>query len=406
MGDEIDVAVVGAGAAGIAAARRLAGAGRRVRVLEALPRLGGRAHTVQARGLPLDLGCGWLHSAGRNPLVAQAEAIGMVVDRGESAWGVQLRNLGFSLADQQAARAAYAAMEERLHGEVPDDRAGAAIAPDDRWRPFCDALSGFVNGDELDLLSAADLLAYDDHATDDNWRVAEGYGTLLSRLGGSLDVLLDTKVSAVDICGSGVVVETSRGTLRAGAAIVAVPTPVLASGAIRFAPSVDPHLHAAACLPLGLANKLFLWMPDPEAVPPESHLLGDPHRAETGSYYLRPLGHPVIECFFGGRGARALEAAGDGAMEAFAREELARLLGSAFAAKVQPIAATAWGREPTIGGSYSHAVPGHADARAVLAEPPSERLLFAGEACSPRDFSTAHGAWMSGIAAAERLLAP
>ena len=67
----------------------------------------------------------------------------------------------------------------------------------------------------------------------------------------------------------------------------------------------------------------------------------------------------------------------------------------------QSLAVTRWGQEPTILGSYSHALPGHANQRAVLARPVSDRLCFAGEACSPEDFSTAHGAWQSGIAAAD-----
>lgn len=405
MRNQVDVAVVGGGAAGIAAARRLHDHGSNVLLLEALPRLGGRAHTVSRKGLALDLGCGWLHSAERNPMVDRAEAAGFTVDRRPSAWGEQYLNLGFSLAEQRAAGAAYAAMERRLHGEVPDDRAAAVIPEEDPWRPYCDALSGVINGAELDIISARDLLAYDDHATELNWRLPAGYGTLIARLGERIPLALGTPVSRIDDRGADILIETARGTVRARAAIVAVSSAVLASGAIRFEPALDAHLHAAACLPLGLADKLYLHMAEPDAVPAESHLLGNPRSATTGSYYLRPFGWPVIECFFGGKGARALEEAGDGAAEALAREELGRLLGASFVGTLAPIAQTAWGKEPSILGSYSHALPGQAHARATLAEPPSERLLFAGEACSAHDFSTAHGAWLTGEAAAERLIA-
>ena len=136
-------------------------------------------------------------------------------------------------------------------------------------------------------------------------------------------------------------------------------------------------------------------------MPAESHLLGRLDRAATGSYYLRPFGRPVIECFLGGANARALEKAGAVAAIAFAIGELRDLLGGNFARGLTPIAVTHWGLEPTIGGSYSHACPGHAGARAVLAAPVNERLCFAGEACSAHDYSTAHGAWESGIAAAD-----
>jgi monoamine oxidase len=96
-----------------------------------------------------------------------------------------------------------------------------------------------------------------------------------------------------------------------------------------------------------------------------------------------------------------LEQAGAEAAYEFVIGELRDLLGADFARGLTPITATRWAHEPTIGGSYSHALPGHADARAVLARPVSERLCFAGEACSRTDFSTAHGAWQTGLVAAD-----
>jgi monoamine oxidase len=108
----------------------------------------------------------------------------------------------------------------------------------------------------------------------------------------------------------------------------------------------------------------------------------------------------VIECFLAGANARALERAGDAAATAFVIDELRALLGADFARGLVPLAVTRWGQAPSIGGSYSHALPGHAESRALLATPVSARLCFAGEACSPADFSTAHGAWQTGIAAA------
>jgi monoamine oxidase len=398
---ELDVAIVGAGAAGIAAGRRLVAQGRSVLVVEAQARLGGRARTESVQGMPLDFGCGWLHSAKRNPLTRIAEAEGLAVDRRPSAWRRQLGDLGFPPDEQKAAWRAYQAFVERLHRNPPaSDRAGDAMPADDPWRPFVDAFSSYVNGAELDRLSVADFLAYDDAASDDDWRLPGGYGAFIAGLGAQLPTALATTVRTVSH-GSGVTLETDRGTIRARAAIVTVPTSVLARGAIGFEPAVDDHLQAAARLPLGLADKVFLALADPGAAPAESHLLGRPDRAETGSYYIRPLGRPVIECFLGGALARSLETRGPSAAVAFVTEELSRLLGADFVRGLSPIAVTRWAQEPFVGGSYSHALPRCADARAVLARPVSERLCFAGEACSTRDYSTAHGAWSSGLAAAD-----
>jgi monoamine oxidase len=397
----VEVAIVGGGASGIAAARRLVERGHSVLVLEALSRLGGRAHTIELHGSPFDLGCGWLHSAERNPLAALAEAQGRPLDRSEGAWRRQLHDIDFPEKDQNAAWSAYVRLGDRLRrAPPPSDRAGDAVARDDPWRPFLDGLSSFLNGVELDQLSVRDFLAYDDAASETNWRLPGGYGAFIGDQAAGLPVALGTRVTSV-VEGDGVELETDRGTIRARAAIVSVSSNVLARGDIRFSPAIDDHLQAASRLPLGLANKVFLAMSEPDAVPAESHLLGQLDRAGTGSYYLRPFGRPVIEAFLGGALARDLEAAGDAAAIDFVSRELGDLLGGDFVRSLTPLAVTGWGREPTIGGSYSHAEPGHASARAVLARPAGARLCFAGEACSPRDYSTAHGAWQSGVAAAD-----
>ncbi|HEX3835523.1 MAG TPA: FAD-dependent oxidoreductase [Steroidobacteraceae bacterium] len=401
MSDRVDVAVVGGGAAGIAAARRLTELRRSVLLIEALPQLGGRARTAILQGLPLDLGCGWLHSARRNVLVTLAEAQGQPLDRREAAWQRQLHNLDFPVREQQAAWAAYEQLGERLHRQPPrSDTAGDALAADDRWRPFIDGVSSYINGTELDQLSVADYLAYEDASTDDNWRLPSGYGAFIVSLGAGLATALATRVEGLTQ-NTDIVLQTDRGTLHARAVIVAVSTTVLAQGRIRFSPAVDEHLQAASRLPLGLADKVFLSIAEPAAVPAESHLLGSYDRTATGSYYLRPFGRPVIECFLGGAWARELEHSGAAAAAAFAIGELRELLGADFARGLAPLAATRWAHEATIGGSYSHALPGHAAARALLARPVSERVCFAGEACSRTDFSTAHGAWRSGLDAAD-----
>jgi monoamine oxidase len=402
MDREAEVVVIGAGAAGIAAARRLKDRGRHVLLVEAMARVGGRAHTVMAGGYHLDLGAGWLHSAERNPLAILAETCGAAVDRSPAAWGRQLRNLGFPVADQRAAWEAFATLEQALHNDPPaDDRAGSGIARDHPWRGYIDMISGALNGAELDCVSARDFLCYEDYSSDRNWRLPGGYGSLVADSAEGLAIALGTRVTAIDDRGRRVAIATDRGRIEAGAAIVAVPTTILARGGIAFPDGADDHLHAAACLLLGRVDKLFLALADCDAVPPEAHLVGNPHTAETGSYYLRPFGRPVIECFYGGIIARQLEEEGDAGRAAFALQELAALLGGDIAGKLTPLAGSWWHKEPSIGGAYSYALPGHADKRAVLARPVNERLVFAGEACSAHDFTTVHGAWASGIAAAD-----
>jgi monoamine oxidase len=267
-----------------------------------------------------------------------------------------------------------------------------------------DAISTWANGVELDRLSILDHWRYRDSGV--NWRMLEGYGTLIAACGAEVPTRLGTVVEAIDHSGRRVRVTTNRGTLSARAVIVTVPTSLLAGEAIRFSPPLPEKLAAAAGLPLGVANKLFLRLDGPgEDFPADRHTLGRTDRTETGSYLFRPHGWPVVLGYFGGRLATALERQGPPAMTEFALEELAGVYGGDIGRRLSFIAASAWVGDPFARGAYSHALPGHAGDRAILAAPVENRLFFAGEACSAEDFSTAHGAWLTGHAAAEAALA-
>jgi monoamine oxidase len=128
-------------------------------------------------------------------------------------------------------------------------------------------------------------------------------------------------------------------------------------------------------------------------------------RTAMGTYHIRPFGQPCIEGFFGGRFAQSLEDTGDGAIAAEGINEIVSILGNDFRRKLKPLAESRWAHDPFARGSYSHALPGHAGDRAVLAAPVEGRLFFAGEATSPEFFSTAHGARDSGERAAGEVMA-
>lgn len=401
-----DVVIVGAGAAGIGAARALAGRGLDILVIDALDRIGGRAHSVRFGDWAIDLGCGYLHSAERNGWAAIGEDLGFAIDRSDPGWSRQYRDLGFSADEQRTASEAFDAFVERLRADPPEsDRAADRLVADGPWNAYIEALSAYINGTGFGHVSAADYLAYDAAASDANWRVRDGYGALIAAaLPDGIALRLGCPVSLIDHEGSVLTLETTAGTIRASRVIVTVPTSVIASGALAFRPALDAKRDAAAVLPLGLADKIFLAVDRPEDFPCEAHLLGNPHSAETGSYQLQPMGHPVVEGFFGGRAAAMLEQLGQRGAAAFAIDELAGLLGSDIRDRLMPLGGSAWGAIPWIEGGYSHALPGQAGQRAVLAAPVDDRIFFAGEACSAADFSTAHGALETGRGAARALL--
>jgi monoamine oxidase len=407
---EVDVAVIGAGSAGIAAGRRVANAaGVSVLVLEARERAGGRTWTVENIGYPLDLGGEWLHSADRNVLTAIAEDLGFEIYRRRPDWTTRLRNSGLSIAEEQdwlADREAHYAARHRAALEPEDRPASTTLTPGGRWNALYDATSTWGNAVELEKLSVKDNDRYEDSGV--NWRVHRGYGTLLTTLAADLPIAFGAAVSRIDHRGRDIAIDTSRGRVRARRVIVALPTSILAAEDVAFDPVLPTKLDAAHGLPLGLANKLFFGFDGDMADIDEAGdigLAGSTTRRETMSYQVRPFGRPIIQCFFGGEFAAGLEREGFAAMAAFATDELAALRGNGIRKQLTPLAASSWRADPFARGSYSYATPGHADDRAVLAAPVDDRIFFAGEATSLNFFSTVHGAFETGLRAAEEALA-
>ncbi len=404
----VDVAIIGAGAAGLGAARRLTDAHPPVDVvvLEARERPGGRAHTLTGRsGAAIDLGCGWLHSADQNAWVKIAEQQGFTVDASLPAWTRQALDVNFPRDEQRAYRKAFEDFEGRLATAAaePDRPASELMDPAQaRWRPLLNAFSGYYNGAPFDDISVHDYSAY--QPTDENWRVREGYGAAMTAFAADLPILYGAEVTRLDRSGAVLKIDSRAGSVEARAVVVAVPTGVLAHGALRFDPPLTDKLEAAEALPLGHVNKAFLRLAEPDALPIDSHLFGRTDTADTGSYTLRPMGNAVIEGFFGGDLAGALEREGEGAFCAFATDELVALLGSGMPSTLRPIAESRWASDPFSRGAYSHARPGMSGMRVVLARPVENRIFFAGEACSPHAFSTAHGAYETGVAAADAVI--
>jgi monoamine oxidase len=403
---EVDVAVIGAGAAGIAAGRRLAESKLNFVLLESRSRIGGRAWTQTVGGFAQDMGCGWLHSGDINPWTQIAEATGFSVDRTPAPWTTDKRDISFTeeeFRDYRSAVSAFYARLDQASGSAHDRPASDFLEPGGRWNALINAVSTYANGAELELVSLRDVSQYADDNV--NWRVREGYGAMIAAYGSALPVALDCTVDCIDGTGRALKIATSRGQLTAKIAIVTVPTAHLSHEAIRFVPALPEKLEAASGLPLGLADKVVLAIDRPEDIPEESRVFGRTDRIGTGAYHLRPFGRPVIEGYFGGQLARDLEAEGEGAIARFAIEELVGRLGSGIRARLRPLIATAWSNDIHALGSYSHALPGKADLRQLLARPVDNRVFFAGEACSAESFSTAHGAYETGIVAAEAAVA-
>lgn len=405
MNTDIDIAVVGAGAAGIAAVRALRGSSYSVLLLEASQRVGGRAWTVDCgRGLDLDLGCGWLHSAERNPWAAIAADAGVPVDKRDPAWGAQYQDRGFSAEEQKQARQALKSWGSAMRGvaSAHDSALEAAVGISPAaWLAYVEQVAGRISGKPLSGISASDYTAYRDAETPGDWRLQQGLGRLITAsLPDDALLRLATPVTEVKLEKGGVALQTARGTVRSRVVILTVSTNVLSSGDMILPEALTSWRSAAVDLSMGANEKLFLEVLEDGLFEVETRVIGNPRATRTGAYYLRPLGMGVVEGFFGAEAAEWIASQGPAGAFALAIEELANLFGADIYRKVRPLVVSNWSRAPWIQGGYSCAVPGRAEARDLIARPFDGRIFFAGEATHASDFSTVHGAFASGVRAA------
>jgi len=403
---DTQVAIIGGGAAGVAAGRRLQQAAVDCLVIEARPRLGGRAFSVDdGAGNMIDLGCGWLHSADRNPWVKVAEAQGRTIDKSMPPWQRRALPVGFPPAEQEDFGKAQRAYFDRLSAAAKgaDTVASDYLEPGGRWNNLINAICTYISGGDADRLSVKDFENYDGDEL--NWRVVEGYGAAIAAHGEGLRTVFDCPLLQIDHSGKRMKIETARGAISADQVIVTLPASIIGDKEYLFSPALPKKTEAARGLPLGLNDKLFLSLEMAEEFDKDTRIFGSTDRAEIAMFHMRPFGRPQIEVYFGGRNAWRLEEGGDQAFFDFAVADLTRLLGSSFARRVKLLHIHRWGADPFARGSYSYALPGKVDCRATLAAPVDNRLFFAGEACSKHDFSTAHGAYLTGVAAADDVIA-
>jgi len=409
-GADLDVAIIGAGAAGIAAARRIAAANRRFVLLEASDRIGGRCVTDTATfGVPFDLGAHWIHRPDGSQLTGATQTTGFEIyaaPRGQTV-RVGPRNARDSELETfipslvRARRAIVDAGRGRADGPA------ARVLPADLgdWRSTIEFVLGpFACGKDLASVSVVDLARVPERDNDAFCR--QGYGALIAKLAAGLPVRLSTPVSRIEWDRGGVEVVTAKGQVRARSAIVTVSTNVLTSGKITFKPEIARRqLDAAAALSLGSDDHIAFDMPrNPMNLQRDDLVFEKSPGNRTAALLANVSGTSLQMVEVAGDFGRELSSKGEGAMIEFTREWIASLFGANAKNAIKRSYATRWNEDPFVLGAMSVAAPGSADARKILAEPFAGRVWLAGEALHETQWGTVNGAWESGQRTAEAAL--
>jgi monoamine oxidase len=406
---EADIVVIGAGAAGIAAARRIMAANRRVVVVEAANQVGGRCITDTATfDVPFDRGARWMHNPDINPMVRLARNAGLDFVAAPPGQKLRIGRRNARAGETEEFLAALVranrAIDDASRGKA--DVSCASVLPKDLgdWAGTAEFVLGAnATGKDLKDVSVIDKT----RAQERNAAIAcrQGLGTLIAKLGEPIPISLSTPASHLAWSGRDVTVETPAGKIAARAAIITVSSNVLTAGNIRFTPELPKRqLDAAAKLSLGSYDHIVLQLPgNPLGLARDDIIIEQSNSTRTGLLFANIGGSSLCSIDVAGSFGRDLSAQGEKAMAAFAVEWLTKLFGSEIAAAVKKSSATRWNAAPFALGAMSVAAPGAQPSRKILTEPVG-CMFLAGEATHETLWGTVDGAWESGERAAEAAL--
>jgi monoamine oxidase len=412
---DTDVLIVGAGAAGLAAAQKLLKAGKSVIVCEARNRTGGRAFTDTSLSQPFDAGASYIHWGEHNPWTSLARLNHVPLIPDPEGGSLTVFENGQRLASDKRAirRRGFQELGEALEKPVTTDMSmlnkATTLSPEAVMA--AQGIARFSLGEEPSNVSIADY-----HAlwSGDDYQVQGGYGALVQKANAQVRVSLSTPVEHIVWNGKGVIAHTPRGNIRAQYLILTVPIGVLKAERIRFTPPLpDAFLSALTGLRMGALTKMALEI-DASALPSDVsdqiHLnsQGGENSTDISIEFVRSphvgKGKALALAVLGGDGARALCEAGEAAALDLFSQTLHAAMGSHIRAPLYNGRLANWYKDPFALGSYALATPSSTAFRTVLKTPIGNRIFYAGEATAGGGAMTVGGATLEGRRVASDIL--
>lgn len=417
----VEVIVVGAGVSGIGAAAALQRLGATVTILEGRDRIGGRLRTDWSMGAPFEIGAGWVHGPSpENPAKQLTDAVGAeyVVTDDESAIYYHADGEPFSDDDYDDISQSWESVLDHINDEydwndprsleqaIRDYRPDHLEDPRIRW--VFSAWTEFNSGGPIDDLSAP-MFNWDDAFDGADVVVTTGYDELLKPLAVGLDIRLEHNASAINYdSDDGVTVATDQGDFEADYCICTVPLGVLKAGAIDFSPALPKKRRRAIDrLGFGSFTKLAMKFDQPfwDIDTQYFGIITEP--VGRWNYWMNYRTFSPENILLGlsvGAYGPVADQMTDDEMVADGLDVLRQVWGDDVGQPTQ-VLATHWSTDPLCYGAYAYPRPGNRRSDYDgFADPVDERLMFAGEHTIYQYGGTIHGAYMSGLRAAEQIV--